>query len=107
MKSALGDTKRRKAVEHEPAGPPKTELARPSVQPGERRVPADAVERATYTVDELAVVLGRNRVGIYADLAANLIPHRRLGKRYIISRTAIHRWLEGVDSHPKKQETAA
>ena len=55
------------------------------------------VERLTYTVPELCRALGRNRVGIYADLASGIIPSRRLGNRYIISRAAIDKWLSGSD----------
>lgn len=57
-----------------------------------------SVERATYTVDELAALLGRNRIGIYSDLASGAIPSRRLGNRYIISRAAVHKWLDGTDA---------
>jgi excisionase family DNA binding protein len=39
------------------------------------------VQRATYTVDELAVLLGRHRLSVYADLAAGRIPSRRLGQK--------------------------
>jgi excisionase family DNA binding protein len=55
------------------------------------------VERATYTVDELAVLLGRGRLSVYADLAAGRIPSRRLGNKYVISRAVIHRWLDKAD----------
>ena len=56
------------------------------------------VERATYTVDELAVLLGRGRLSVYTDLASKRIPSRRLGNKYVISRAVIHRWLEKADS---------
>jgi excisionase family DNA binding protein len=60
--------------------------------------PEAGVDRLTYTVEELCEAIGRNRVGVYADLAAGRIPSRRLGNRYIISRAAIQRWLEQPDS---------
>jgi excisionase family DNA binding protein len=56
------------------------------------------VERLTYTVEELCRVLGRNRMGVYEDLRKGRIPSRRLGTRYIISRKAIERWLEGDET---------
>jgi excisionase family DNA binding protein len=65
----------------------------------QRRLP---VERATYSVDELAVLLGRGRLSVYADLAAKRIPSRKLGNKYVISRAVIHRWLENAGT-----ETAA
>jgi excisionase family DNA binding protein len=55
------------------------------------------VQRATYTVDELAALLGRHRLSVYTDLAEGRIPSRRLGHKYIISRAAIHQWLENPD----------
>ena len=52
--------------------------------------------RATYTVDEVAALLGRHRLCIYEDLAAGRIPNRKLSGRYIISKVALHRWLESA-----------
>jgi excisionase family DNA binding protein len=59
-----------------------------------KRKKRSLVERATYTVDELAVLLGRGRLSVYADLAAGRIPSRRLGNKYVLSRAVIHRWLD-------------
>jgi len=49
---------------------------------------------STYgSVDELAAEIGISRVACYAALNKGLIPHRRLGRRFILSRIAIADWL--------------
>ena len=63
-----------------------------------KKAGSNGVERLTYTVEELCRALGRNRMGVYEDLRSGRIPSRRLGTRYIISRKAIDRWLEGDKS---------
>jgi excisionase family DNA binding protein len=74
-----------------------TSARRPKRLPVVRKPKRLPVERATYTVDELAVLLGRGRISVYADLSSGRIPSRRLGNKYVISRAAIHRWLEDND----------
>jgi excisionase family DNA binding protein len=51
------------------------------------------------SVAELAQELGVSRHAAYSGLRNGTIPHRRLGKRFIISKTAIANWLSG--SGPK------
>lgn len=51
----------------------------------------------TISVNELSALLNRSRMSVYADLKAGLIPCRRLRGRYVLSRNAIMRWLEGSD----------
>jgi excisionase family DNA binding protein len=51
-------------------------------------------KRTTYTsVDELATEIGISRQAAYAALRRNIIPHIRIGKRFILPRSAIAEWL--------------
>ena len=49
---------------------------------------------ATMTVDEVARLLSVSRKTVYEACGRGELPHRRLGKRIVFSRVAIHRWLE-------------
>jgi excisionase family DNA binding protein len=51
-------------------------------------------QRATYTVTEVAAILGLSRANTYALLAAGSIPAIRLGTRWIIPRYRLHQWLD-------------
>lgn len=53
------------------------------------------VVRLTYTVDELADVLGLSRGVTYASLRDGTIPSERIGRRWVISRRRIRAWLDG------------
>lgn len=50
-------------------------------------------ECATYTVAELAQVLGIARNGVYTALRSGKIPHFRLGRRFIVPRAAVDAWF--------------
>lgn len=50
--------------------------------------------RQTYTVDEVAGVLGVSRGVAYEQVREGVIPSLRLGKRWVIPRTQFHAWLE-------------
>ena len=54
-------------------------------------------ERKTYTVAEVAKLLGVNHKGVYAAIAENRFPHIKLGRRILVPRAAFHRWLESCD----------
>ena len=45
-------------------------------------------------VDEAAVLLRISKDTVYAEVARNRIPHRKLGKLIRFSRTALVRWLD-------------
>jgi excisionase family DNA binding protein len=61
------------------------------------RASAGGQQKATYSsVDELAKELGICRVIAYAALKRGDIPSIRIGKRYIIPRTAIAEWLKSA-----------
>jgi excisionase family DNA binding protein len=50
--------------------------------------------RTTYTsVDELAKEIGISRQAAYSALHRGVIPHIRIGKRFILPRSAITEWL--------------
>ena len=51
------------------------------------------VERECLSPDELAIFLGVNRKTVYAYAMRGLIPHRRLGRRIVFSRTQVVSWL--------------
>jgi excisionase family DNA binding protein len=48
--------------------------------------------------DQLAKFLGVDRKTVYAYAAANAIPHRRLGRRIVFSRSQVVAWLRGCDA---------
>jgi excisionase family DNA binding protein len=52
--------------------------------------------RETLTVLEAARVLGIGRSRTYAAVQSGELPARKLGKRWLISRVALDRWLAGV-----------
>ncbi len=46
-------------------------------------------------VDQVAELLGLGRNTVYDAVNRNEIPHRRVGRRLIFSRTAVMQWLQG------------
>jgi excisionase family DNA binding protein len=48
----------------------------------------------TYHPEELATKLNVSRQTVYKGLRAGTIPAIRLGKRFVIPRAAIEKWLE-------------
>lgn len=59
----------------------------------DRANPLPVTGRATYTVPEVAKLLGISRPTVYAQLAAGQIPARRIGRRWIIARHRFNVWL--------------
>lgn len=59
-----------------------------------------AVEPVTYTVREVAKLLGISLGSTYALVRDGTIPATRLGGRWIIPRTRFHAWLDGVTEQP-------
>lgn len=49
--------------------------------------------RLTYQPDELAITLGVGRQAVYRGLREGTIPSIRVGKRFIIPKSAIQEWL--------------
>jgi excisionase family DNA binding protein len=48
-------------------------------------------------VDDVAVLLGLGKNTIYEAANRGEIPHRRVGRRLIFSRTAVMEWLQGKE----------
>lgn len=53
------------------------------------------MKRQTYTVDEVAGVLGVSRSVAYTQVREGAIPSIRLGKRWIIPKSRFDAWLAG------------
>ena len=51
--------------------------------------------RITYTVPEVATLLGISRATTYVLLKSGEIPARRVGSRWIIARCRFNAWLDG------------
>ncbi len=56
---------------------------------------ATSAEPECMRADQLAKFLGVNRKTVYAYATANAIPHRRLGRRIVFSRSQVVAWLGG------------
>ena len=53
----------------------------------------------TYTVDEVAALLGVARgVAYEEDVRSGLIPAVRVGRRWLIPRSRFHAWLDATSS---------
>ena len=53
------------------------------------------------TVDDLARELGLSRQVVYRELRAGRIPSIRLGRRFVIPRTAVQEWLRNAGGNLK------
>lgn len=63
-------------------------------------------EPATFTVPELAEHLNLSLSTTYQYLRQGVIPARRAGRRWIISRLRIARWLDEVTEQPDPDVSA-
>jgi excisionase family DNA binding protein len=63
-----------------------------------RRVSTMQPGRVTYTVPEVAALLGISRATTYVLLKSGEIPARRIGSRWIIARCRFNAWLESGDA---------
>jgi len=64
-------------------------------RPVEREAGADS--RLTYTVDEVAGLLGLSRSAVYECIARGQIPGKRLGRRVVVVRAALDAFLAEPD----------
>jgi excisionase family DNA binding protein len=55
-----------------------------------------ATNRAVYTVEETAEILGMGRTRTYEMVRAGEIPARKLGNRWVIPKARFHDWLNDV-----------
>lgn len=53
-------------------------------------------ERLTYSVEEAAEVLGISRAFAYECVNRGEIPHLRIGRRILIHKSALHKFVEGA-----------
>lgn len=51
--------------------------------------------RAVYTVKEVAVMLSLSVSSAYTLVRSGQIPAERLGRRWVVSRSRFHAWLDG------------
>ena len=51
----------------------------------------------TYTVDEVAALLGVARGVAYEGVRNGSIPATRVGRRWLIPRSRFHAWLDGTE----------
>jgi len=59
-------------------------------------MPAQAKDRLTMTVAEAAKIVGVSRSVMYDAVAANQVPVVKLGRRLLIPRVALERFLAEV-----------
>jgi excisionase family DNA binding protein len=62
--------------------------------------PAAADDRECMKASELATFLGVNKKTVYAYALRGLIPHRRLGRRIVFSRSQVVAWLGACKAAP-------
>jgi excisionase family DNA binding protein len=67
----------------------------------------NTVQSLTYSVDEVAALLGIARGVAYQSVRNGEIPATRVGRRWLIPRRRFHAWLDGAESAtPPGQEVA-
>jgi len=55
------------------------------------------VEPLTYSVEEVAALLGIARGVAYESVRTGEIPATRVGRRWLVPRRRFHAWLDGAD----------
>jgi excisionase family DNA binding protein len=55
------------------------------------------MEVLTYSVDEVAALLGIARGVAYESVRNGEIPATRVGRRWLVPRKRFHAWLDGAD----------
>ena len=58
----------------------------------------------TYTVDEVAALLGVARGVAYEKVRKGLIPAVRVGRRWLVPRNRFHAWLDTTDPTATSKE---
>jgi excisionase family DNA binding protein len=67
----------------------------------------NTVQSLTYSVDEVAALLGIARGVAYESVRNGEIPATRVGRRWLIPRRRFHAWLDGAEpATPAGQEVA-
>jgi excisionase family DNA binding protein len=57
-------------------------------------------QKPTMSIQEVADFLGISVSHVYEMLCQGQIPHRKLGKKYIISRKQVNDWLNNAPAIP-------
>ena len=55
-----------------------------------------STETLTYTVDQIAELLGVARGVAYESVRNGEIPATRVGRRWLVPRKRLHAWLDGA-----------
>ena len=58
---------------------------------------SDLPDQEIYTVTQVARMLSINVGTVYQLLRNGVIPARKLGRRWVISRKRFHKWLDGLE----------
>jgi excisionase family DNA binding protein len=67
----------------------------------------DTTRLMTYSVEEVAALLGIARGVAYEGVRKGSIPATRVGRRWLIPRRRLHAWLDGAaQATPDGQEVA-
>ena len=61
------------------------------------------MELMTYSVEEVAAMLGIARGKAYEHVRSGEIPSIRMGRRLLIPRARFHAWLNGQTQRPKSE----
>lgn len=51
-------------------------------------------DKLAFDVPEVAVMIGMSKTGVWNAIRAGLIPVRRVGRRVLVSRQALERFLD-------------
>ena len=62
------------------------------------------MDALTYTVDEVAALLGVARGVAYEGVRNGSIPATRVGRRWLVPRRRFHAWLDGTGSTAVQQQ---
>lgn len=69
--------------------------------------PKPSKDRAVYTVQEVADLLGLALSGTYTLLKEGTIPSVRAGSRWLIPKGRFHAWLDGLDEDEEPPDVPA
>jgi excisionase family DNA binding protein len=66
--------------------------------------PRPSGERAVYTVQEVAHLLGLALSGTYTLIREGTIPAIRMGGRWLVPKSRFHAWLDGIEDQDDEPE---
>ena len=66
-----------------------------------------STETLTYTVDQVAALLGIARGVAYDSVRNGEIPATRIGRRWLVPRKRFHAWLDGETEQTATRKGAA